>query len=1241
MIDLLFRFTSRSEMITIKDKDLIATDGPPATFGRIYAILQAEFELAVFSGVDTVVITTGKTLATLLQVDPVTTETLPPFDEDGFEGVIQDLHLSRVFVGWTTEHGGTLRLRVVFEGEGVEVRGGVADIDFDYLHLDIFMIPSLDASGTVVWTIDRGIEIDFKGGLSGALRELIERKVLESPLAASLAESLDGLRPELNRLLELPLTGGISSIDVDEGEAHFDNVQVGQRRIDVVFDAVEIHDDTDGSGQGELTFAATVEGIDTGFSATVNAGSGTLVPLEGPAWRIGLTVQDEQPVSMRFEALDTDPNRSESLGVINIDLDTGTVPVVLRLDGPGRRYTVLMRLVVPGVVARPPNTRHLRVSVPSATVERDLDTSGKGEVQFWALIADQPTAVSVEQKVKGTDNPEVTLSAPGGGPLEVELFLPGGEPLEMRVVGWDNDPGQRDWMGDARLTIPGDAIVAGSSQVESDSADFIATIEIVDLDEPVEPASPPTVRRLVIFDSLTVRNGPGTRQILATATANGVDLGNTHLIDTSSGTTVPLAGSQWRGVIAVPVDEALDLAARVVDSGQDLGEALLTLGVGDDYGLGSHTMVGPDGRFEFRLHVLDAAVTLPRLVVFESLTIPDDHDWGNAGEILATATAGGIVMGDTEPIDVSSGTTLPLVGGSWRKEIAVIVGGTLDLTVKVVDVDGGDDDPLSEWEMAWDADGAYGLGSHTLGDSAFEVRLRILDPAQDTGDVQATVRLEKVEILDDHTAVGPGEFWGIASVNDFPVGSGDRLTAGRGDTIVLDSAQWSHWASLDEGEPLEVSFEVVEAADDDHVSLGTATAHLTYPWPAGTQVAASDEGDFLLHYRAYDTVPTGANQLNVTFLEITVLDDGDSASEGELRFSATANNEESGLSVLQKARREEPLLLMGELWTLQPRLAATDRLTIGFSVYDEDGDTLKLLDQMTQRFTLADDWGLGDHTVTSPDERFRIRYTIAGTDAESLPDLPRRYPLLVEFTSVQVDDDGDNADRGEVSFTGRINGTTVLQTPEYKVRSGDTVPLGEPLAPRMVWAALDQDLTIELTASERDNGDDTLLGTSRRVHRFDDGWDIGSHEVRAPGSAITSAWRIDAADGPRMRVKFLQVDILKDHEPAGRGELICQGQVNDVSTGPSLEMKAGKDDSLFLGGPKWRKIVSYSTETPKVDITFTVTDRDGLSGDDLLGTVRYDATDILHSEHGFPSKVYEVPADTDRFTLFFLVQKLA
>jgi hypothetical protein len=347
-----------------------------------------------------------------------------------FTGVINDLHLSRLFASWTTERGGALRLRAAFEEEGVELRGGLLDLDFDHLHLDVFLLPSLDATDTVVWETQLGFQLDG-GVLTDVLRGKIEQELAASGVVAQILSALAPISDQLNLLFGMS-TKAVRSIVIEDGKASFDDVPVDTPRFSIVFDAVEVHDDSDRTGQGELTFSATVAGIDVRSTETVSAASGTVVPLEGGTWRVSPTLEDGRSVSMRFDAFDADGDNLNSLGFVNVDLDPDDAPLVLQLPSSTGDFTLLARLERRGDVE--PAGRHLRVSVPNIKIRRDQDTTGAGEVRFWALAAGQPTRVSDETKVKGSDNPEINPL------LSVDLFLPRGDDLELRVIGWGRGP---------------------------------------------------------------------------------------------------------------------------------------------------------------------------------------------------------------------------------------------------------------------------------------------------------------------------------------------------------------------------------------------------------------------------------------------------------------------------------------------------------------------------------------------------------------------------------------------------------------------------------------------------------------------------------------------------------------------------------------------------------------------------------------------------------------------------------
>ena len=517
------------------------------------------------------------------------------------------------------------------------------------------------------------------------------------------------------------------------------------------------------------------------------------------------------------------------------------------------------------------------------------------------------------------------------------------------------------------------------------------------------------------------------------------------------------------------------------------------------------------------------------------------------------------------------------------------------------------------------------------------------------GTVAGNLRLEEVVIHRDHTVLAKGKFWCQASIDGWPIDDSEKFKAGRGDSIVLDSAAWQRAIWVDEGAEATLRFEVFEANDNDHASIGVVQTGISPPWPEGVRSVDADSGDFTLRYRAWTPAAAAPNQLRVVFLEVQVLDDGDVSSEGELFFLGAANAERTGLSTLHKAKGGETVRLQASQWTLDVGLQRDDALTLEFTSYDDDREALEALGTLRVTFGRNDKWGLGEHLLTAPGGAFRLRVRVEPADADSLPDLPGLRQLEVAFTSVLVHDDGDDHSNGEITFEASLMGQPVMVTPEYKVSPGDRVYLAEGGTPRSVWVDDGDTLEIGLAATERDNARVDALGTAIARHTATDGFGVGQHTVPAGNGAFDLTYEVRDASVPRLLVKFLQVHVLKDHEWLGRGEIVCEAVANGIGTGPSERMKAGSDNpnrpqddrksDVFLGGPRWRKRVPVDPDAPSLDLRFTVVELDTLSRDDLLGTVDLTlAGEDLLSAAQAGRRIHELRADTGRFDLVFLVQ---
>ncbi len=1138
-------------MITITNADLMDQS---TLFGLVISTLQAELEVSVYTGTGTIIVDWGNRVRGLGAGEPPPPQSLDPIDVGPFRVLVNDVHLSQITAEWTSRHGGALLLRTIFEEEGTEIRGGV-DFNLKHLELDVFLIPSIDAGSNVVWEIELVLEFDGPALLE-AYRKTVEEELLNGTFISLLTDSLELVTGQLNRLLGLADLAGVNSpfgsITIDNTRAVFVDPAPGSKRFQVIFDFVEIHDDSDWPGQGELSFRSIVNGFPSEFSEEADAASGMVVPLAGAMWRTTLNLLDTQSIKITFEARDRETiGGFQSLGVVDFERDAPSFKSseTFALPSSKGNFTINFRVLMDEAASE--GSRHLRVTFPSVKVLRDQEMFGKGEVQFYGVVNGQPTATSTETKAAGGEDPTVVPRDINGDLLQTELFLPSGQQLAVRFVGWDVDPSQRDSLGEALLTKPFDAEFDQSDiEVEAESRNFVVTIRIEDLDV-VEPETP----------------GSG---------------------------------------------------------GGGGGQA-------------------------------EPAETVSRLVVFESVLIKSDGDFFGAGEILASAVVNGRHLGAGETIDTSSGATLPLFGSHWRTEVKVPIDSTLDITASVTDVDRktddlkhDNDDDLGTALASFGADADFGLGNHVISDSNgnFSFNLRVLDPAI-SGEVTAMVRLEEAIIRHDHAALARGSFWCTASINGWPLDDSEKYKAGRGDSIVLDSIAWQRQVWLDDGEALNVRFEVFEAKDNDHKSLGVVNSNFSLPWPTEVQVLNADSEDFELHCRIWVPSEEKNNQLLVTFKEVTVIDDGDVSSEGEIYFLGGANQERTGMSSLIKVKKGETVSLVGSQWILKPGLNRGESLSVSFTTYDEDQYAYEVLDRFEDTFSMGEAWGLGEHLATSPNGSFRVRFLIEPATPESVPDLPGMHKITVAFSSVEILDDADSTSNGEITLTGSVNGVTVLKSPEYKVSSGDTIFLGEPLNSRTIWLREDQDLTVKISGTERDNNKNESLGVSEESYSALDGWSVGNHRVKAGSEKFFANWSVIEESRSHVVVKFIKVHVFNDRDWFSRGDVVCEGIVNGVSTGPSVKMKAGSDgpssnddirSDIFLGGPRWKKTIFYDPENPSIDLTFTVTDDDTISKN-LLGT----AIDSFGSDLGAGNigiGIHTITADSGRFELTYLIQKV-
>lgn len=1207
-------------MFRSTDADLIAFDDLGQTFAQVLKLMQAELDVAVYTGTGTVEIRYGPALGTVVGLDTTYTD-LDPLNLGPLRELINDLHLSTLLPSWTASHGGALLLRAVFEEEGTEIRGSL-DFDLKHMEMQLFLVPGLNAAGEVNWKIETAVEIDGPA-LIDSMKQTIEDNILASGLTQAISDSLKPVTDILGLLLGLDTSDVVKTrygaIHISDGVAEFTDPPPGGLRVDVLFDSVSVLEDSDWPGQGELSFSPSVQGVAQSFSEEYAAASGTRVPLVGAHWRVPVVVPAGDALTATLTMKDRENvGKDEVRGTATLTLSYEQLlselpgPIFSATRSDRGDFDMHTRVLAPGQAGFDPAVaRSITVTLAHVQQLRDHDTFGKGEAAYQLLVNDVPSRVSLPYKTAGREDEKFEPRDDAGKILTVTVYPKFEESVRVQVLGWDVDHSQRDSLGTASETFgPGTLFDDTDVHISASSQNFVAIVRMVD------------------NTATTNDGGDGD---------NGSGDDGTSSTGGSSGTS---GGSGSSG----------------------------------------------------------SSTRLTRLVILDRVMVNKDGDTFGAGDIVVSATAAAVTegkdpkvihFGGGDPLKLGHNATLPLVGEIFRQSVALTTAQKLRVTTRVTDVDGkpddgdGNDDLLASVSRSFGADSDHGLGTQHLvsDDGEVDVTVRIVDPVE-TGEIDATVRFENYRILRDHTALAPGKFWARAFVNGYPLDDGEKVNteggdddtadhAGRGDLVILDIRDWQREVHIAPGGEVEVEFEVFEARDNDHTSLGRVTQRFAEPFDDRLITLTPESGDYDVSLRVMPPPASKRNQVRITFLEVQVLDDGDIWSEGELYFLGAANTARTPQSPIAKARRRELIALTGAEWQLVCGVDVGDRLDISFTMFDEDRDTLQSLGVALASFNHAGKWGLGEHLLTAAGNAFRVRFVIEPLTEDSIPDLPGVVARLVQFRSVEVIDDGDWADNGEISFTASVNGTEVLASSEYKVGSGDTVflPTTSASTGYRVWLAPEDALAISFNAIERDNSKTHSLGlVSSVLHGPEWGGDA-LQGIDAPSGNYRLEFQVLNPVNLSNLVKFQHVQILGDREAIGRGEMSFEGRVNGLSGGESARMKAGRDGNsprddlkslIFLGGPRWarRTQSAEGADSQSIDIEFDGWEHDA-TGRKKLGRVsaRIDigagwpepftaapagdvAEDVSNARlAGQFVRPFTFEADTGKFRLTLLVEK--
>src|SRR5204862_64202 len=102
---------------------------------------------------------------------------------------------------------------------------------------------------------------------------------------------------------------------------HYRIVVPGSRRLRVRFQSIDVKNDEDTAGSGELFFEGTVHTRSTGMSPHFDVGSGLTVPLSGSQWSVEVLVPPRGTLRVSLTGFDQDVYTIDPLGDVDDTYD--------------------------------------------------------------------------------------------------------------------------------------------------------------------------------------------------------------------------------------------------------------------------------------------------------------------------------------------------------------------------------------------------------------------------------------------------------------------------------------------------------------------------------------------------------------------------------------------------------------------------------------------------------------------------------------------------------------------------------------------------------------------------------------------------------------------------------------------------------------------------------------------------------------------------------------------------------
>lgn len=226
----------------------------------------------------------------------------------------------------------------------------------------------------------------------------------------------------------------------------------GYKRLQVKFDRIDLNDDEDPYGSGELFFRGTVNDQETGRSGQFDRDSGTKIYLGGKGrWLKTVYVPNNGSLRIRFSGYDDDwPDSDDSLGEIDVTYAPADNWGIGCHQRASSNNDFVLHYRVSDLDAKPPADEELFiVTFKKIEVHNDEDNAGSGELFFYGAVNCDYTSLSNQMDLNSGSSRDLV----GGNWFKrVRVRVYNGSLIHIFFTGYDADVTTAESLGDIFVT---------------------------------------------------------------------------------------------------------------------------------------------------------------------------------------------------------------------------------------------------------------------------------------------------------------------------------------------------------------------------------------------------------------------------------------------------------------------------------------------------------------------------------------------------------------------------------------------------------------------------------------------------------------------------------------------------------------------------------------------------------------------------------------------------------------------